>query len=376
MKSSDDRKTATPDTDNYRRRFESVPHLCVSVKPDGTIISCNRLFSDFWNRSDKKAEGTNISSYLRPEDKALFVRFLSSVTQTDPVPQQNIFEWTLPGAGGSLKISVKAAVVDDAGGSKEIVLAMEDVTRKLDCEEERKMARKQLYRSAHLASIGTLASGLAHEINNPLTALLGFSSALLKRINNNEEIDRSELGSYLQIIYNETIRCRDIVDHLHRFALESGEAKISRVSLFESIANALRLVNIRAIRSEITILNEIQENFWVRADTNKLEQVFVNLLTNCIDFCSPGTTVTISKVLEKKASKYAVVTVRDNGPGMTAEALSKAFDPFFTTKEVGKGIGMGLAICHKIMEELDGRIDLVSEAGKGTTVRLEIPCDS
>jgi signal transduction histidine kinase len=111
------------------------------------------------------------------------------------------------------------------------------------------------------------------------------------------------------------------------------------------------------------------------ADAHKLEQVFINVLTNCIDFCGPGSTVTIARDTSRRDGKYAVVTVRDNGAGMAPEVLAKAFDPFFTTKEVGKGIGMGLSICHKIMEEMNGRIDLVSEVKKGTTVFLEIPVE-
>jgi PAS domain S-box-containing protein len=357
----------------YRRLYENFPQLCLSVKPDGAMVNGNRLFCETFQLSSSAVAGTSITSLLRPEDHPLVLRFLGSVVSTDPVPQQSVFEFKTAPAAGFRKFSVRAAVVDGKDDGGEIALALEDVTQKIDLEDERKVARKQLYRSAHLASIGTLASGLAHEINNPLTAILGFSSALLKRGNDHEAIDRQELASYLKIIHDETIRCRDIVDHLHRFAQESGEARISSVSIFECIVNALRLVNMRAMRSDITILNEIREDFRVQADANKLEQVFINVLTNCIDFCGPGTTVAIAKAVEKRPSKHAVVTVRDNGPGMTAEVLAKAFDPFFTTKEVGKGIGMGLAISHRILEELNGRIDLASEAGKGTTVRIEIP---
>jgi two-component system, NtrC family, sensor kinase len=349
--------------------YERFPYPCITVTPDGIITDCNRLFRNSCQSSNVAIEGTNITVYLRPGDQGLFLKFLGSVEPTGSVVQQNIFEWMVPGSGEHKKMSVRATAIENNG----ILLAMEDVTRLLDYEEERKMARRQLYRSAHLASIGTLASGLAHEINNPLTALLGFSSALLKRINENEDIDRNELGSYLKVIYDETIRCRDIVDHLHRFARESGEVNISRVSLTEIAANAQMLVKVRAIRSELAIVNELGMNSWVRADANRLEQVFVNLLANCIDFCGRGATVTISETGGKKALQHTVVTVRDNGPGMTPEVLARAFDPFFTTKEVGKGMGMGLAICHKIMEELNGRIDCISEPGKGCIVRLEIP---
>ena len=362
--------------DTYKRFYENFLHMYASVTADGAIIGSNKLFREFFHTTRQKIEGMNILELLRPvEDPAFFSRFLESVVATDPIPQQNIFECKVQDAPERFKISVKAAAIDDAAAGKAIVLAMEDVTLKLEVEEERKIARKQLYRSAHLASIGTLASGVAHEMNNPLTAILGFSSALLGRVNNSEEIDKGELGSYLQIIYNETLRCRDIVDHLHRFARESGEARISRVSLLECIINALQLVNMKAARSEITILNDIREDVWVKADANKLEQVFINLLTNCIDFCGAGSTVTIVRGVQRRSSRFVQIAFRDNGPGMSPEVLTKAFDPFFTTKEVGKGIGMGLAICHRIIEELNGRIDIRSEQGAGTTVLLELPFD-
>lgn len=376
MNSSDERRTVSSEKEICRRMYEIFPYPFVSVKPDGTITSCNKFFSEFCHTPKDAIEGTSITSYLCHDDWSLFQRFLRSVVQAAPVSKQNDFEFTITGSDKRLKTRVRAAVVKAGNKEEEIILTVEEVTPKLDLEEEKKAARKQLYRSAHLASIGTLASGVAHEINNPLTAILGFSSAMLARLNTNEVIDKNDLVSYLQIIRDEAIRCRDIIDYLHRFARESGELRIGRVSLLASIVNALRFVNVRAMRSDITIVNEIREDSWVQADAGRLDQVFINLLTNSIDFCGSGSTVTIALAAGKIKSKYAVVTVRDNGPGMTAEVLASIFDPFFTTKEVGKGIGMGLAVCHKMMEELNGRIDIASEAGKGTTVRLEIPCDT
>jgi PAS domain S-box-containing protein len=361
--------------EKYHRFYDNIPHLCISVKTDGTIISANKLFSSFCDSPKSKIEGTSVYAFLEPEEQKLFSAFFETVQTSNGIPQQNVFTFKLPATGKPLKVSVRAASINDEQGEKTIVLAMEDITQKLNLEEEKKVARRHLYRSAHLASIGTLSSGVAHEMNNPLTAILGFSSALLNRIGNNEEILKDELESYLQVIHNETIRCRDIVEHLHRFARDSGEAKIRRCSLLECIVDAVRLINMKAVRSEITIINDIMDDALVLVDTNKLEQVLINLLTNCIDFCPAGATVHITKVPEKKESRYSEVVIRDNGPGMQPDVLAKAFDPFFTTKEVGKGIGMGLAICYKLMDELNGRIDISSEPNKGTTVLLEIPHD-
>lgn len=359
--------------EKYHRFYDTIPHLCISVKNDGTILSSNKLFISFCEEPQSTIEGMSIFSYLRTEEHVLFSAFLEAVTSTDGIPHQNVFTFILPKSGKTFKLNIRAASINDDTEGKTIAMAMEDISQRLNLEEEKKVARKQLYRSSLLASIGTLASGVAHEMNNPLTAILGFSSALVSRIKNNEEIAKEELGSYLQVIHDETIRCRDIVDHLHRFARDSGEAKIGMHSLLGCIVNALKLVNMKAARSEITILNDLKDDEWVQVDANKLEQVFINLLTNCLDFCPPKSTVHIVKMPANPLSRFVGVAVRDNGPGMQPEVLAKAFDPFFTTKEVGRGIGMGLSICYKIIEELNGRMDISSEPGKGTTVLLEIP---
>ncbi|MBN1131002.1 MAG: response regulator [Chitinispirillaceae bacterium] len=359
--------------EKYQRFYDNIPHLCVSIKPDGTIISANKLFCIFCDSPKSAVEGSSINDYLAKEDLSLFAAFLDTVSSSDGIPCQNLFTFSLAKPGATFKLNVRAAMVRDERKGTTIALAMEDVTERLDLEAEKQIARKQLYRSAHLASIGTLASGVAHEMNNPLTAILGFSSALLNRMHNNEEIGKDDLGSYLRVIHDETIRCRDIVDHLHRFARDSGEAEIAPHSLLTCIVNAIRLVNMKAVRADIAILNDIADDVMVLADPNRLEQVFINLMTNCVDFCPPGSTVHIAMSPEKKELRHATVVVRDNGPGMTSDVLARAFDPFFTTKEVGKGIGMGLSICYKIMGELGGGIDLISEPRKGVTVVVEIP---
>jgi PAS domain S-box-containing protein len=362
--------------DTYKQFYENIPNMYVTVKPDGLIISANKAFIDAFHGSKEHIEGKKIGPLLLSEDETAFTMFLHSVIGTDPIPQQSIFAFGSALSGtkdGKRKINVRAAALTDEHEGKLIALLMEDVTEKLNLEEERKTARKQLYRSAQFASIGTLASGVAHEMNNPLTAILGFSSALLGRSANNEAIEKNELTTYLQIINNEALRCRDIVEHLHRFARDNGEARITVVSLADCITSALRLINMKATRAEITIVNEAKDDVQILADANKLEQVFINLLTNCIDFCKPGDSVTIAKSPDKKAAKYLKITVSDNGPGMTPEVRAKAFDPFFTTKEVGKGLGMGLAVCYKIVDELNGRIDIAADVDKGTTIILEIP---
>jgi C4-dicarboxylate-specific signal transduction histidine kinase len=234
-----------------------------------------------------------------------------------------------------------------------------------------------LYRAAPLAVTGAIVTGAAHEINNPLTAVLGFSSALLAHINNNEEIDRKELSSYLQIIHDEAIRCRDIVDRLHRFARDGGECRGGGASMLDCVASALRLVSTKAARAARTGVNEFGADRHVLADKARLEQVLVGLFMNRIGCCGPGTTITVSgPAVESGSSGTAMVAVSDNAAATASFDAGDVSNDFFITDRQGNGVCVGLGFCRKAVEEMDGRFDLRSEGGKGTTIRLEIPADA
>jgi signal transduction histidine kinase len=250
-----------------------------------------------------------------------------------------------------------------------IMVAMQDITQNVTLENEQKLARKQMYRSARLASIGTFASGVAHELNNPLTAILGFSSALLERIKRSEPIDHQDLEQYLTIINHETVRCSDIVENLSRFARE-GDVQIREFALFECVDGAVRLINSLAAKKRVKVSTAIATTVLVKADPQKLQQAIIHILTNSLDFCEKGNDIAIEAFID---TRFIKLSITDNGPGIGSEDLAKVFDPFFTTKQVGKGLGLGLAMCHVIMEECNGGIDIISEKGKGTTVFLDIP---
>ena len=239
-----------------------------------------------------------------------------------------------------------------------------------DFERQKKQARLQLYRSARMASIGTFASGIAHELNNPLTAILGCSGALLERVKNKETIEDEDLKEYIQIIYQESVKCRDIVENLLNFSREK-EIKIEDFFLYNCVNDACSLIKPKAEKKNIKINIKIPLDIKVRADNQKLLQAIINVVTNSIDFCNNGSLIEIWVEIE---DKFAKLYIKDNGPGISPEILQNIFDPFFTTKEVGKGIGLGLAITHFIMDEIYGKINVQSEVSKGTTVILEIPC--
>ena len=357
----------------YESLYENFPHLYLSIDSQRNISDCNQFFRQTFNVSKKDIIGKSIFTLFKQEDHGILEDFFNSFIISEiPSVQQRNFQLVKPDAKETITVNLKAVYVGCMGKGVSAVIAMEDITRKLSMEEEQKVARKHLYRSAQLASIGTLASGVAHEMNNPLTAILGFSSVLTDRIKNRENIEFEEMEQYLQIINAEALRCRDIVENLSKFAQER-EILPKNVMLLDCISDALKLTNSKMSKAGIVVTNNIPENVWVCADANRLEQVFVNILNNCTDFCQENTTVEISPVKSRTTSKYYALQISDNGPGIESDKLPKVFDPFFTTKIVGNGTGMGLAICHKIMEESNGRIDITSEPQKGTCIILEIP---
>ncbi len=359
--------------DNYEFLYENAPHMYVTLDRNRTITNCNALFRATTKLSKTEADGVSFYSLFSDGDHQMIRAFLDFLAREKVHPPQPVFAFVnnkTPGA--PLYVSLSAVSLESRGLEGFFMVALQDVTQNVKLEQEQKIARTQLYRSARLASIGTFASGVAHELNNPLTAILGFSGALLERMRTDTNIDKQELGQYLSIINAETLRCRDTVENLSRFARE-GDVRIGDFFLAECVEGALRLVKASAARKRITVTETIPRDIRVRADSQKLQQAVVYILTNALDFCDSGKAVAVSC---ENDGRFVRLTVQDNGPGIPPDVLPKVFDPFFTTKPVGQGTGLGLAMSHVIMEECNGAIDVASDVGEGTAVTLDIPAAS
>jgi signal transduction histidine kinase/CheY-like chemotaxis protein len=353
----------------YRFLYENVPFMYVSVNEERIVRNCNAQFG-LKNGAPKEAIiGKNIELFFTKADHSALGKFIQSI-HTHSIANNPVMTLVpLNPALSPLSVSVSGVHMGERNPGYSVEMVLQDITQMLKLQQEQRDARKQLYLSARLASIGTLASGVAHELNNPLTAILGFSSALLERMRGNDKFDKDEFTQYLAIINSETLRCRDIIENLSKFARET-EAQIVPFRLKECVLGAVKLIMPRANKKDITIVSDIPEAILAKADPQKLEQVLIHVINNCIDFCKEGSAVTIT--VESKP-RFVKLSVADNGPGIASDIVPKVFDPFFTTKKVGQGAGLGLAISHHIMEECNGSIDISSEIGKGTNITLEIP---
>lgn len=246
---------------------------------------------------------------------------------------------------------------------------MEDQVRQRT--KELVQAQKQLIQVEKLATVGTLAGGVAHEINNPLTAILTNVQMLLAP-DNTLDADSQES---LQLIEEATKRCRTIVQKLMAYAKKPMEAaKVSTVNLLNVAKNVVSFLSYQLKQENIQLVIEAKDNDYpVSGNHNELEQVLTNMVLNSKDAMGQLKSGGDINILLSESSDRVKLTVKDEGIGIAKEIIDKIFDPFFSTKDVGKGTGLGLSICQGIIEKHGGIITVQSEPYKGSAFTIQLP---
>jgi two-component system NtrC family sensor kinase len=235
-------------------------------------------------------------------------------------------------------------------------------------ERTRELTEMQtkLVQSEKLASLGKLAAGVAHEINNPLGAILIYSHLLLEETPKNTPAYEN-----LRKIVKETSRCKDIVKGLLEFA-RPKEPEMVPTDINETVDRALSLVEKQALFQNITIKKEYGQLPRIIADPSQLQQVFMNIIINAAEAMDGRGTLTIRTSLDSDKEKIKIAFT-DTGHGIRPEDMPRLFEPFFTTKEVGKGTGLGLAISYSIIQKHQGTIEVESRVGQGSTFTVILP---
>jgi two-component system, NtrC family, sensor kinase len=235
--------------------------------------------------------------------------------------------------------------------------------------QQKKENEMRLIMSERLAALGEMASGIAHEVNNPLGTIAACTEALLNRVEK-EKIGSILFENYLRIIQDEINRCKNITNSMLSFVRKRDDGK-QDVEINEVLDKTLEMVNFQGRLKDVDVLRHYQEEVPViHNNEGDLRQAFLSIIANAVDAMEGKGTL----VIETGTTGNSISTkISDTGPGIPPHLINRIFDPFFTTKSEKGGTGLGLSIADKIIKENNGKIDVTSEEGKGTTFTITLP---
>lgn len=367
-----DRRTAESE---MQQRFteaiiDTLPLSLYAINRDYRIVA--------WNRNRELGElglprgealGRNIFDVLTKQSRDLLEREFLRVFTTGEI--QRIEQETVTETGETNHWLI-SKIPMRANGSHQVshvITVGENITARV--KSDRAVARAE-----KLAAVGRLAAGVVHEINNPLATIAACAESLQKRIAEGD-FDSSPAGEdlreYLGLIRDEAFRCKTITNGLLDFSRLRAGQRVP-VDMTEVIKTIARLVTHQQRGDNIQIAIEAPTNLpHVSGDVGQLQQAVIALATNAIDAMPNGGRLTLCA---RSAGPDVLIEISDTGVGIATENMTKIFDPFFTTKDVGRGTGLGLAVCYGILSEHGGRLDVRSTVGVGTTFTITLPVAS
>jgi two-component system NtrC family sensor kinase len=361
----------TAETEAQRRFIEaiidSLPLSLYAVDRQYRVVA--------WNRNRELGElgiprgsalGKNVFKVLTRQPRDVLEEEFSRVFASGEIERIEQETTTTRGEVRHWLISKIPMWADTSGRVTHVITVGEEVTDRVE-------AQRAVGRAEKLAAVGRLAAGVVHEINNPLATISACAESLESRLNEGA-FDSSpmveDLREYLGLIRSEAFRCKSITMGLLDFSRTRASDHVT-INLDDVISSAVRLLTHQKRRSAVEFKVDIAEDLLpVSGDPGQLQQALIALATNALD------AMVISGILTIVARNHegrVIVEVTDNGVGIPPENLPKIFEPFFTTKEVGKGTGLGLAVCYGILTEHGGSLDVQSTVGVGTTFTITLP---
>ncbi|MDT5157448.1 MAG: hypothetical protein QOH51_1805 [Acidobacteriota bacterium] len=355
---------------------ESSDDAIFSKSFEGVIASWNASAERMYGYTAAEAIGQHISFITPPECAEELAGILHSLQCGGRFRHLETMRVRKDGSKIDVSISI-SPIIGTEGRVLGASAIARDITERKRADaamrakkEELSTMTQQFWQASKLATIGELTASIAHELNNPLATVSLRTESLLGQF---AEGDPKQ--GALKIIEQEVERMAKLVGNLLQFSRRNHQ-QISTIDVYQEIENTLDFIEHHLRSHQINVVREFADTLpTLYADNQQLRQVFLNLLTNASDAMSQGGTLTL-RVTAGQTEDGAVAVViefADTGPGIKPEDLLKVWEPFFTTKAEGKGTGLGLAICRRIVEEHKGTINIESEVGKGTTVRITLP---
>jgi two-component system, NtrC family, sensor kinase len=328
-----------------------------------------------WNRNRELGElglpkgevlGKNIFEVLTKQNRELLQHEFGNVFATGRIHRVEQETVTSEGDTNHWLISKIPMRAGETQQVSHVIAVGENITARVK-------AHRAVARAEKLAAVGRLAAGVVHEINNPLATIAACAESLEKRIEEGafgDSPDADDLREYLGLIRDEAFRCKSITNGLLDFSRLRAGQRVP-VDVGELIKATGRLVTHQGRGDNIKIEIETADDLpVVLGDGGQLQQAVVALATNAIDAMPDRGTLTLRAV---QSGPRILIEVRDTGIGIPPESMTKIFDPFFTTKDIGRGTGLGLAVCYGILSDHGGRLDVRSTVGVGTTFTITLP---
>src|SRR5437016_4222582 len=331
----------------WEKTVDAISQAICIVDAHGTVRRANRVFADLIQTAVTAIPGRPWIGLLPPAWSDPVARALAEPSAS-----------TTEIRAGERVLLLTAIPMAEPGSA---VLVFEDQT-------ERRRLQEQLIQSEKMSAIGQLIAGVAHDLNNPLASVVGFSDFLAEA----GDVPPS-LQEPLQVIRQEAERAATIVKNLLSFA-RSQEGERTRQAIRALLDSTLALLRNQLMAHKVEATVEVEPGLPdVEVNANQIKQVFVNVINNACQAIASDAPSGRIWIAARRVGDTIAVSVTDSGPGMTEELAARVFEPFFTTKREGEGTGLGLSICQGIMKEHGGRITLDTRPGGGATFTLELP---
>jgi two-component system NtrC family sensor kinase len=362
--------------ENYRALFNNAFDPMWVHDLDGNFIIVNKASESVTGYTVEEMLGVNVNTFL--DEKSLDIAREVKRKLLENRPLEQPYEQRLTKKDGTVAIVMMATSLVTI--DRKVVgfqHTARDVTKEREMQEslskayqELKESQEQLIQAEKLTSLGQLAASIAHEVNNPIAGILIYTQLLMKKMTS-DTLTQEKALDYLSRMESELTRTGRLVRNLLDFARETRPS-LTLLNLNEVIDRAFSLVAHSAEMEHVNVVEELNPTLpEVMADPDQLRQVLTNLMLNAIQAMPKGGLLTLRSSID--SDTWAKIEVQDTGVGISPENMSKLFTPFFTTKQEVKGVGLGLAVAYGIIQRHQGRIEVQSKEGEGTTFSVYLP---
>ncbi|MBS3733107.1 MAG: PAS domain S-box protein [Desulfobacterales bacterium] len=352
----------------YRDIFNNIANpIFVIDREDFTIYDCNKSVQGVYGYSKSEICGTRFTDLFVADDRKYFEQLMKTRNEIHRARHLRKSE-------KALFVNMRISPSEYEGKSVYLVTTS-DITQRLEAEQ-------QLIQASKMATLGEMATGVAHELNQPLSVIKTASSYLMKKIKNNTPIDEQNLYTMAEEIDSHINRATKIINHMREFGRKS-EIDTENINVNPVIEKAFEIFAQQLKLRGIDVAWELSPDLpGVKADASKLEQVIINLLVNARDAIEehwgqrPSDTETEDKkiwIRSHSDGRFVTIEVEDTGSGIPPDLVEKIFEPFFTTKDTGKGTGLGLSISYSIIKEWGATIHAESGRSQGARFVIRFP---